>query len=143
MRIGIFVNTPAQWHFWKIIAKKLVENGNEVKMLFRNYLETLEVIETVERYIYSSNASSKYGKLLYLPVDIVKACRYLRKSKPDVVVGFGIYDTSASFLLRKKNIVFNDSEPTGNQYLKIQYKLFTPFIDAIITPDSFLVDLGK
>lgn len=143
MRIGIFVNTPAQWHFWKNIGKKLRDDGNEVKMLFRDYGETLEVIEWPEKFIYSSKANSKFAKMVSLPLDVFRAYKFLRKFKPDTLVGFGVYEAFTSAMLKKPSICFEDSEPSINRILKLQYGLYSPFLNVVITPESFLDNLGK
>ena len=143
MKVGIFVNTPAQWHFWKNITKKLIEEGNEVRTLFRDYGETLEVVDFVEKYVYSPKANSKYMKMLSLPLDIFRAYNFLKSFKPDIVSGLGVYEALTSVMLRKPSVSFEDSEPSVNKSLKLQYKLYSPFLDVVITPESFLDDLGK
>jgi predicted glycosyltransferase len=49
----------------------------------------------------------------------------------------GVYSAYTSQLLHKKCIIFNDSEPEP-----LQFMLFKPFVDAVLTPSSFTVDLG-
>lgn len=141
-RIAIFVNTPAQWHFWKNIGRKLKEDGNEVLYLARKYGETLNVIEENAK-IYSEKASSKYGKIFALPFDVLRAYGYLKNFGADILLGFGIYESYTSFILKKPALVFTDSEPRSSKFLALQYKLFLPFADIVITPDSFLDNLGK
>lgn len=143
MKIGIFINTPAQWHFWKNIVRELTARGYKLKILFRDYGETLSVIENAEGYVYSSKANSKYGKILLLPIDILKAFQYLISIRPDILLGFGVYEAFTSLLLRSASIIFTDSEPRSSKYLSVQYKLFLPFVDAVITPESFLDNLGR
>uniref|UniRef100_A0A7C3UBV5 DUF354 domain-containing protein n=1 Tax=Geoglobus ahangari TaxID=113653 RepID=A0A7C3UBV5_9EURY len=144
MRVGIFVNTPADWHFWKNIAKDLSERGVNLKLLFRKYGETLEVVSEIEKpFIYSQKADSKLGKIFSLPLDIKRAYDYLKNFKPEILLGFGIYEAYTSNLLKISSITFTDSEPRSNKFLSIQYKLFLPFTDVVITPKSFLDDLGK
>lgn len=145
MRLAIFVNTPAQWHFWKNIAKRLAESGNKIRFLFRDYLETLEVAEITDKCIYSKGRSNyKHFKILGLPLDIIRAYRNVRVFKPEIVLGFGVYDAYTSALLRKPCIVFNDSEPRCSGILyRIQYMAFLPFTSIAITPESYLDYLGR
>lgn len=143
MRIALFINTPAQWHFWRNIVEKLMEDGHKCKLLFRKYRETLDVVEGLVPIIYSYQANSKYGKILSLPFDILRATKKLYGFKPDLVVGFGLYDTFSSLLLRSSNLVFTDGEFRSSKYLELQYKMFLPFSDVVITPESFLDDLGE
>jgi len=146
MKVGIFINTPAQFHFYRNIASKLEERGNEVMLLFRKYGEIEDLARELgyNAVIFSYKASSKYGKILSLPADIVRAYRLLKEFKPDVVTGFGVYDAYTSFLLKSKCVVFNDSEPRVNPLsYSIQVKAYMPFVDTILTPASFRDDLGK
>jgi predicted glycosyltransferase len=143
--IAIFINTPAQLHFYKNIADRLVGNGNKLKILFRKYGETLELAKELdfEPVVFSTNAESKYGKVASLPFDVIRAYRYLKAFKPDVVTGFGVYDAYTSFLLRSNCIVFNDSEPRSNPLTySMQFKVFMPFVDVLLTPESFQQNLG-
>ncbi len=146
MRIAIFINTPAQLHFYRNIAKGLEERGNEVRLLFRKYGETEELIRELgyDATIFSYRANSKYGKILALPFDVMRAYKYLKDFRPDVVTGFGVYDAYTSLLLRSGCVVFNDSEPRVNPLsYSIQFKLFMPFVDALLTPASFRDGLGR
>ena len=61
-----------------------------------------------------------------------------------MVSGFGVYDAFTSALLGSKCVEFTDSEPRVNRlFYAIQFKLYMPFVDAIITPESFRDNLGK
>jgi len=146
MRIGVFLNTPAQFHFYKNVISRLKSRGNTVEVLYRNYGETPDLIREsgYSAFVFSYHANSKYGKIFSLPFDILRAFKHLRGFKPDVVTGFGVYDAYTSFLLKSACIVFNDSEPRVNPLsYSIQFKLFIPFVDVLLTPDSFRDDLGK
>ena len=146
MNIVIFANTPAQVHFYKNIIIKLKEDGHLVMLFIRNYGETIEVANELklDYVVHSSPSSSKAGKILSLPLEILKAYRTMRKFKPDLVSGFGVYDAFTSALLVSKCVEFTDSEPRVNKLsYAIQFKLYMPFVDAIITPNSYMDDLGK
>lgn len=144
MKVGIVLNTPAQVYFYNKIAQGLQKIGNEVMFLVRDYGETIELLNEMglSYFIYSEPKKSKYSKIMNLPFALFKAtCQHL-KFKPDIITGFGIYSVFSSFLSRKPCIVFTDSEPRINLSLSIQFKLFMPFIEAIITPTSFIDELG-
>jgi uncharacterized protein len=94
--------------------------------------------------VYSKSTPSKTGKVLSLPYNVLRAHKELRKFKPDIVTGMGVYDAFAAFLLGAKCIEFDDSEPNVNKIsYSIQFKLYLPFVDVIITPESFMDHLGK
>lgn len=146
VKIVIFANTPAQVHFYKNIIITLEEHGHLVKIFIRNYGETIEVANELklEYAIHSNPSSSKACKIISLPLEILRAYKIMRKFKPDFVSGFGVYDAFTSALLGSKCVDFTDSEPRVNKLsYAIQFKLFMPFVDAIITPESFMDDLGK
>jgi len=145
LRVGIFLNTPAQVNFYKNIAEGLGNRGHEVMFLVRDHRETIELLnELGTRYfIYSKPEKSKSRKIMNLPFAVYKATCQLLRFKPDIIMGFGIYDAFSSFFLRKPCIVFTDTEPRVSLSLSIQFKLFMPFLKVIITPTSFLDDLGS
>ncbi len=145
MRVGISLNTPAQVHFYKNIAKGLEKRGHEVILLARNYGETLELLNELgfEYIPYSKPAISKFGKILNLPLDLFKTTYEYLKFEPDIITGFGIYSIFSSICMRKPCIVFTDSEPRISFFQSIHYKIFMPFVNAIITPSSFLDNLGS
>jgi uncharacterized protein len=146
MKIAVFANTPAQVHFFRNICFELKKKGHEVFILYRDYGETKDLIKEFElpAFLYCSPPVSKIGKLISLPKNVIMAARYLRNKQIDIVVGFGVYDAFTSFLLNVPCVVFTDSEPNANKFsYAIQFKLFIPFVNHIITPDAYRQDLGK
>jgi uncharacterized protein len=145
VRIAVFINTPAQVHFFKNIVRILRENGNDVYLLARDYGETISLLNemNLSYYVYCNPPTSKFGKIFNLPFDVIRAYKYLKDLDIDIVTGFGIYDAYTSFLLRVPAIIFTDSEPSANsKSYAIQYKLYIPFVAVAITPDTFRDDLG-
>lgn len=145
MNIVVFVNTPAQAHFLKNIIKGLSIKGHSVTVLSRDYGETLDVLNElgIAHQVYSRPKKSKLSKTLSFPSDVLKAYKLLRKSNFDLVFGFGIIETYTGLMLRTPVLIFNDSEPMVNNFsFSIQFLLFMPLIEAIITPSTFRQDLG-
>ncbi|MFW6173103.1 MAG: DUF354 domain-containing protein [Elusimicrobiota bacterium] len=144
MNIAIFTNTPAQVHFYKNIIKNLKDRGNNVSILARAYGETLDLLDEygMDYFVFSRPFILKPGMIFSLFKDIFRAYNYLKESKPDLISGFGVYDAYTSFLLRTPCVVFNDSEPMINPTYSIQFKLFMPFVDTLLTPESFRQYLG-
>lgn len=145
MRIAAFANTPAQVYFYKNILKELTRRGHQVRLLVRDYGETIVVANELELdyFVYSKSPASKIGKLLSLPYDLIMAYKILRRFKPDMIVGFGVYDAFTSFFLGADCIEFADSEPSVNPLHSLEIKLYMPFVDAVITPSSFRQNLGR
>jgi len=139
LRIAFFINTPAHVHLYKNVIKTLEFSGHQAIVLARNYGDTVSLLDEMgfEYFVYANAPDSKYGKILALPFNVLTAYSFLRKKKPDLLVGVGVYSAYTSQLLHKKCIIFNDSEPAPFQFM-----LFKPFVDVILTPSSFTVDLG-
>ena len=145
MKVGIFVYTPAQTHFYKNIAKSLEDKGNKVIFLARDYGENIAVLNGsgIKYFIFSKPSKSKISKILDLPFSVFKAYNYLHSFKPDIILGSCGCQSFVSLFLKKPSIAFNDSEPHISLSFLIQFKIFLPFTDSIISPDSFLDDLGE
>ena len=146
MKVGIFINTPSQVHFYRNIKESLEERGHETSVLARSYGETIPLLKEyeIEFNTYSTPSQSKFSKAARLPLDVRNAARILGRGQVDVVTGFGIYDAYSAALLRVPDIVFNDTEPSiNNGSYAVQFKIFMPFVRKIITPSFFKDDLGK
>lgn len=146
MQIAIFVNTPAQLHFYRNIIYRLSLRNHKIKVLLRDYGETLEVARglKMDYIIYSKPSNSKLCKILSFPADVYSAYKILKEFEPDIITGFGPIEAATARLLNKACIIFNDSEPRVNHFTyAIQFKTFMPLIDAIITPESFRDNLGE
>jgi hypothetical protein len=144
MNFSFFVNTPAQVHFYRNIASQLKEKNHNIKILARNYGETIDLLDefNLEYITYSHPPGSKIGKIVNGPRDVVFSVDTLREFKPDIVSGFGLIDSFTSFLLTSNCVVFNDSEPMVNPLYALQFKLFLPFTNCLLTPSSFRQHLG-
>lgn len=140
MKIAFFINTPAHVHFHKYTIRELERRGHTVLVLARNYGDTLKLLEELgfKYFMYSDVPDSKYGKIIDFPFSVLSAFKHLRKQKPDLLIGIGLYSTYTSLFLRKPCVIFTDSEPTNFQFM-----LLKPIVKAIITPSSFKMELGS
>lgn len=145
MNIGIFVNTPAQVHFFKNIVSALEKKGYTIEFLARDYGETLAVLNGLglKFFLYAKSPESKIAKITNLPINVLTAHNLLKRNKPKMLLGFGGQETYSALLLRRPSIVFQDSEPHINLAYLIQYKMFMPFVDSIVTTKTFTDSLGK
>lgn len=146
MRLGIFINTPSQFHFYKNIIKNLEDRGNETFIVARNYGETVNLLNESKMpyFLYSRPPASKLGKMSSFPADVLRAYKHLKANKVDHVTGFGIYNTFAACLLKVPDIIFNDTEPMINTMsYSLQVRLFMQLTNVLITPASFRQDLGE
>ena len=145
MKIGIFINTPAQVHFFKNIVDALEKKGHIIEILARDYGETLPVLNELglKFFLYATSPSSKIAKIKDLPFNILRAHKFLIRNKPELLVGFGGQEAYNAFLLGCHSITFQDSEPHINLAYLTQYKTFMPFVSSIVTTKTFTDNLGK
>jgi hypothetical protein len=146
MRVGIIVNTPAQVHFYRNVYRDLIEHGYQTFIIAREERETIDLLNefSLPYDIFSTPPKSKVGKILAMPRDVLEASKLLKRNKVNIVTGFGVYDAYSSALLGIPNIVFTDSEPgIGVRAYALEFRLFYPFVDSLITPSCFREDLGK
>jgi len=140
MNILIFVNTPAQVHEFKYVARTLETKGHRIMILARDYECTLDLLDAYGlRYeIYGKAQRRGYRRALELIPYVRKAHRLAGDFKPGILVGTGIIAAYTSILFRKPCIVFTDTETPSLEQL-----LFKPFVKAIYTPSCFRKDLGR
>jgi hypothetical protein len=138
--IAFFINTPAQAHLMKNIIKKLESKDHKVLILAREYGETVNLLEHFKfNYFIYTNVSNcgKYQKICNLPFSVFNSYNFLRKYKPDLLVGAGLECVYTALPLNSKCILFSDSMPINESiYVKTQFLLCKPFMDAILTPDA-------
>ncbi len=147
MRIVFTINTPAQAYFYKNIIKETHKHGHDVSILARDYGETRFLLSSfgLNHYIYSSPPKSKFLKIINTLKDIIKYHQYIRKIKPDYIVGGGVVDGTVSKLTKTPCIGFNDGEPNVNFFYFIQMKLikYLGLASVIITPSNYQANLGQ
>ena len=144
MKIAVFVNTPAQVHFYKNIVAALEGDGNQVFILARDYGETIGLLNELEIpfSLFASTPDLKSGKSTSLPHDVVNAFRYLKGKKIDLTTGWGTYCTFTARLLKVPDVTFNDNECTTNAALYAMLNLTYQFTNVFVTPSSFRQEFG-
>jgi uncharacterized protein len=112
MNIAVFVNTPAEVHFYKNIIAALERDGNQVFVLARDSGGTIDLLNelNIPFFLYSGSSDSESGKITSLPHDVVNAFRYLKAKNIDVTTG--AYSIFAARMLKVPNITFDDSDCT-------------------------------
>jgi predicted glycosyltransferase len=145
-RVGIIINTPAQVHFYRHIYHRLIERGHQAFIIARAEKETLDLLREFklpyDTFCYPPE--TQVGKIISLARDVVGATAILKKHRVDIITGFGVYDAYASALLGVPNVLFIDNEPKiGMRSYYLQFHLFYPFVDCLLTPPYFKEDLGR
>lgn len=140
MIIAFFINTPAQAHLMKNIIKTLESKNHQVLILAREYGETVNLLKSfgVSYFVYTNVSNcGKYKKICNFPFGVFNSYNFLRKYKPDLLVGAGLECVYTALPLNSKCVLFGDSMPINESiYVKTQFLLCKPFMDAIITPDA-------
>jgi len=78
-------------------------------------------------------------KILNIPIMDLKMYETVKGFKPDIFLGLGsIRAAHASFLLRKKCILLEDTESSLEQII-----LYLPFVNIVFSPQNFKRDLGN
>ena len=145
MKIAFYIYTPAQLYFYKNIIEDLKYRGHEINIYLRDYGETISLANLMKLKfkIFAKMPISKFKKILYIPYALFAAYMELRLFDPDLVIGGGVIEVYASFLLSKKCIIFTDGEPRTSRAQAIQLKLCMPIVGTIITPSCYMDDLGE
>jgi predicted glycosyltransferase len=141
-KVAITISTPAQFHFYRRIVENLEKEGVEVRLLFRDYGETLEIAEGYNGYIFSK-VKTNWDRIYKFPFDVFRARKYLKDFKPELVTGFEIYAPYIAKLVNSRSFVFYDTEPKLSKFLTLQIKAYIPLVDAILTPSAYMSDLGE
>lgn len=141
MKIFIDIGHPAHVHYFKNFISIMKNDGHKILVTARNK-EMAQYLLEKNRINYTSRGNGAYdllGRLFYL----IKADYLLfiaaRRFNPDLFLSFASpYTAHVSSILRKPNIVFDDTENAG-----LNHKFYAPFSDIICTPLCFNKDFGK
>jgi predicted glycosyltransferase len=142
MNILIDINHPAHVHYFRNLISLLENQGHDVLVTARSRKVILHLLSKYGiKYIERGQGSdSLSGKLFYLLKANLKLLRISLKFKPDLFLNFSTpYAAHVSFLLRKPNVVLNDTEHVD----KINSLLTYPFCSVVFTPFCYLNDLGR
>lgn len=141
MNILIDINHPAHVHYFRNVYHKLVANGNKVIVVSRNKEIEQELLSQykIEFIGRGEGAFSVIGKFLYQAYAVTKLFRLIRKHKIDKVLSFmHPYGAQAAWLLKRKSILFSDTENAN-----LHHKMSVPFATEVHTPACFERNLGE
>ena len=141
MRIFIDIGHPAHVHYFRNFIRIMTEKGHEFFITARNKDVTHQLLSYYD-IPFISRGIGKNGfvkKLIYLFEADYQLFKLSKKFNPDLFLSFGSpYAAQTSKILNKPHIAFEDTE-----HAKYSHKMYVPFSDTILTPDSFIVDFGK
>ena len=139
-KIVVDLNHPAHVHFFKYFIVEMRERGHEVLITASDKDVTIHLLNAygfdfVNMGTYGSTVLRKIANVPLMDLRMVHA---VRKFCPEVLLGIASSRAAhTAFVLRKKSIVFDDSEHKG------QLWAYLPFASTVVTPTCFKKNLGK
>lgn len=141
MRLVFDINHPADVHQFRNIIKLLM-NENDVLIVARENKDSVVDLLNYYNLPYKKRAgyNNIIGKLFGLFYINLQLLIIAKRFKADILIGSSgdIYVAQVSRILRIPSIILDDTE-----HSTFQNKLTFPFATKIITPVSYLLDIGK
>lgn len=140
MKVLIDIGHPAHVHFYKNTIKELESRGHEVLVTARDKEVTVKLLNAygIEHTVLSSMKQGKGNLIKEWIIRDYKLLQISRKFKPDVLTGILNPPVAhVSWLLRKKSIIFNDTE-----HATFAQKITYPFSDVICIPSCYMNPVG-
>lgn len=141
MRVLVDINHPAHVHLFRNFASEMMSEGHEVffttrrKEISHKLLNRYKLPYKVLGPHYKSMIGKLWGIIKYDILLFFVAFRF----KPDLFLSMGsIYNSHVAFLLRKPNVLLQDTENA-----KLQHRLSFPFADLILNPACYKDELGE
>ncbi|MCL6259685.1 DUF354 domain-containing protein [Aquiflexum sp. TKW24L] len=139
--IHIDIIHPANVHYFKHAITNWKTQGFEIIITCRNKEITYELLalEGLDYIPMGKNPKSVLGKILFLFLCEWKIFKIYFKKKPDIALSFAAsYVAHMTSIFGLPHVSFDDTE-----HAKLNRKLYLPFTDLVLNPESYLLDLGK
>ncbi len=135
MRILIYCAHPAQYHFFKNIAKQLTANGHQIKLLIKSK-DILETLVREEGFEYENilpvpRGNSTFSTILSMFRRDYRMLKVVRKTKPDLLLGSDSSVAHAGFLTGRKALTFGEDD---YPVIKNLAWMMIPFSSRFISP---------
>lgn len=141
MKVLIDIGHPGHVHYFRNFYKIMKSRGHDFLFISRDKEVTFSLLKNFE-IPYKSRGKGKkslLGKILYIFYADYIILKHALKFKPDIFVSFSsTYMGHVAFLLRKPNIIIDDTE-----HAKFEHIMYKPFADVILTPMCFYKNMGK
>lgn len=140
MRILIEAHHPAHTHFWKFPARRLIQDGHQVRMIGRDR-DVMKRLLNVYNWIPTIIPRRKTFQNRFPVAEMIHrqatVAMEISRFRPDVVASLmGSYCQTAK-IVGVRNVVFTDSE-----FQHFNHRIAHPFADEIHTPYCFYKPLG-
>jgi uncharacterized protein len=139
--IHIDIIHPANVHYFKHAIANWKAMGFEIILTCRNKEITYELLglEGLKFIPMGKNPKSAMGKFLFLLKCEWNIFNLYLKKKPDIALSFAAsYVAHMASIFGLPHVSFDDTE-----HAKLNRRLYLPFTDFVLNPESYLLDLGK
>lgn len=139
MRYLIDIGHPAHVHYFKNLARQVINNGNTVLFTCRNKEITKDLLihYGFDFISFGRNYYSILGKLFGLFYFTLRIFIISLKFEPNIYLNASIYSAFVAWCFRKPHISLEDT------FNKEQVNLYLPFTSCVLTGDYFHPSLGK
>jgi predicted glycosyltransferase len=141
MKTIIGISHPKQVYMFKNLYFELKKEGHEVLVIVVDKEISIKLlVELGIDYVkIGMNKRKLFSKMLSIIPTTLRTLKLARKFGADLFVGQALpYLALTSFIMRKKFIIFEDTENAV-----IPHLVANPFADSIVTPSFFTKDFGK
>jgi uncharacterized protein len=138
VRILIDIGHPAHVHYFRNLARILIDKGHEVIFTTRDKEVTLKLLDHYGfRYInFGKSFRSRIGKVWGLFWFTLRLFIVALKFKPDLYLNATMYSAIVAWVLRKPHISLEDT------FNMEQVRLYLPFTSVVLTGTYPHTDLG-
>lgn len=140
VRFLVEVGHPAHVHFFRPVIAGLRASGHEVLITARDKDVTVRLLQCfgLDHLVLSRAARSRWGLYAEYPLRLLRLIRKARDFRPNVLLAIGgVFIAPAGRVCRIPSLVFTDTE-----HVALDRWLTYPFATRILTPYTFLKDLG-
>jgi hypothetical protein len=141
VKIVVDINHPGHVHFFKNFIWEMEKRGHEIMIIARDKDVTVKLLDAYGFHytLIKENPTSLISKILSIPLLDFKIYNLVKSFDPDLFMGIASWKAAhVAFLLRKKSIIFDDTEHAIEQIL-----LYRFFASVICTPSCFQKDYGE
>ncbi len=140
MKIVIDISHPGHVHFFKNFIWEMEKKGHEILITATKKEITYDLLDHYD-FKYErlgDHKKSLIKKIMNIPIIDLKMYNIVKKFNPDFFLGLSSFRAAqVSFLLRKKCIIFDDTEHSSQEIM-----LYLPFTNKVMTPSCFRKNLG-
>ena len=140
MRILLELRHPAHVHLFKNLYWELIQKGHEVKIIAIDKEVSCNLLDkyNIPYTVVGTNKRGLFNKFIEMLRNDWRVFRITISFKADLFVGRSSPSLAhVGYIKNIKYIAFSDTE-----HAKLVWKVTKPFITTVLTPSSFLYDLG-